>query len=344
MPTRREVVAMAGGLFGLGKTVPPRPGASASASPGTVSVAPGNSAGIFRARLILVRGANGGIFIYNSSGTLLISIAGQAGTDPVDGTAYVQGIDLFGNAALLSLTTTDVSETSAGTLLAGSSGAGSIRQLITQLFSPSVNAEGTAVLQLTSASADGTVLPSATLGQPLYIAGTAAPAASGTAVGLYSTSEHLKYVDSSGATYDTGRVTGQAAGQTVNATAFTPLTGLTVALGVAKYRFRALIPLSAAAAAGQWQTQLLFSGTATVNYGFRWTSAAGLSALNAGQGSFGANLNGPNPSVAGAYWAEYEGQVTVTAAGSLSLSGATTVVADTWTVTTGSYIEAVPVV
>jgi len=326
MPTRREVVAMAGGLFGLGKTVPPRPGASASASPGTVSVAPGNSAGIFRARLVIVSGANGGVFVYSGApgpGNGPVASLSNSTTDPfgnatIAGSAsYIPGLAAVAMVAghLFFYNWSGSAWVSYGSLQAGTGGSN--------------------VLAINGAAFQCA---------PLYILNIATPAAvSGNAV-AYATGGHLKYVDSSGATYDTGRVTGQAAGQTVNATAFTPLTGLTVALGVAKYRFRALIPLSAAAAAGQWQTQLLFSGTATVNYGFRWTSAAGLSALNAGQGSFGANLNGPNPSVAGAYWAEYEGEITVTVAGSLSLSGATTVVADTWTVTTGSYIEAVPVV
>jgi hypothetical protein len=174
----------------------------------------------------------------------------------------------------------------------------------------------------------------------IHMTDGSAPATPTAGAAVYSSSGHLKYKDESGAAYDTGRITSNAAGQTVSATGFTALTGLSVALGVGKYRFRALVELSATSSAGQWQTELLFSGTATVSYGFRFMSGAGVAALNVNQTAFGTSLNGPATSVAGPYWAEYHGTVTVTVAGNLSLSGATSVAADTWTVYSSSSIEA----
>jgi hypothetical protein len=155
---------------------------------------------------------------------------------------------------------------------------------------------------------------------------------------------HVKYVSDDGVSYATGRVTARAAGQTVSSTSMVDLTGLSVSVGIGTYKFRLKIALTANASAGQWGIQLVAPTTSDVNYEFRWTSAAGVSALNVNRTTFSAQQSGPNPSVAGAYWAEVEGTFTTTAAGTFKAQGLTTIGADTWTMYTSATLEAWPLV
>lgn len=131
--------------------------------------------------------------------------------------------------------------------------------------------------------------------------------------------------------------------QTVNNTVFNAVPGLAVGIpGPGNYRFHARVMLQPAASAGQWETQIQGNVSDTnINYGFRWTSAAGLSGLNVNRNAWNITLAGPTPSVAGAYWAEYEGTFTASAAGTLEILAATTVAADTFNIFTGSgiYLE-----
>lgn len=177
---------------------------------------------------------------------------------------------------------------------------------------------------------------------------TPPPGTSGVAT-IYATSGQLAYTDPNGTHYDTGRLTGLATGQTVNSTSFTALSGMALTLGPGIYKISALLRFTVAASAGQWETQLEFTGAATTSYQQWWTPnvslAAGVATMSANQTAFGTTQSGPNPSVAGLYRQQYEGYMNVPAggAGVLSLSGATTVAADTWTLFAGSWIEAVPV-
>jgi len=125
--------------------------------------------------LLIVSAGGGftGLFIYSpgpGNGNLILSEAAAAGTDPF-GNAYRQGLELFGNSQLLSLTTKDAAEGAPGTLLVGVSGAGPTRQLITQLFSPTPSGQQNATLQLTSTSVDGTIAASSILNRALTAVG-----------------------------------------------------------------------------------------------------------------------------------------------------------------------------
>ena len=184
----------------------------------------------------------------------------------------------------------------------------------------------------------------------LTLAGQATPAvgAAGTAE-VYSNNArgqgHLKYVSDDGVDYATGRVTSYGPpNQGISSTSFVSLTNMAVSLGVGTYKFGVLVALKANANAGQWAVEINFSGTASTSYEFRFTSAAGVQGLNANVTAFSTTLAGPATSVLGFYWAEIYGKITVSAAGSLSVLGKTTVAADTWNAFDGSWIEAYPVV
>lgn len=154
----------------------------------------------------------------------------------------------------------------------------------------------------------------------------------------------VQYSNSDGTVLGVGKALSNATGQTINNTAFNPITGLDVFLGVGAWKFEIRLQMLANFAAGQWETELLFSGTATCNFGFKWESAGNLTALNANRTAFGGALNGPSPSANQIYWVTYTGEVNVTVPGHLSLYGATSIAADTWTVYSGSWIEASPIV
>jgi hypothetical protein len=113
---------------------------------------------------------NKGLFIYDTAAPtfnhLVISLAPFAGADDGVGNAFLAGIELFGNTQILSLTTKDASEGAAGTLLAGTSGAGPTRQLVTELISPDLGGQN-AAFELASQSADGTLAAKAVINRPL---------------------------------------------------------------------------------------------------------------------------------------------------------------------------------
>jgi hypothetical protein len=155
---------------------------------------------------------------------------------------------------------------------------------------------------------------------------------------------HLKYVSDDTVSYATGRVSARAAGQTVSSVSMVDLTGLSVSVGIGTYKFRLLIQLTANASAGQWAIQLVAPTTSDVNYGFKFTSGAGVIAANNNRTAFSTQQSGPATSVAGVYWAEIEGTATFTAAGTLKAQGLTTIGADTWTMYPSATLEAWPLV
>ena len=79
------VLAMAGD--GLVKPLNAPPGVQAA--PG---VQPGVSQAVVFARQVIIAGAKGGLFVYDSTGTLIASIAGAAGTGPLGG-SFGPGIE-----------------------------------------------------------------------------------------------------------------------------------------------------------------------------------------------------------------------------------------------------------
>jgi hypothetical protein len=193
-----------------------------------------------------------------------------------------------------------------------------------------------------SAAADGHLLSS----NVIEIADTSAPATPSTGTKVYSASGNLHYVGEDGNDYDTGRITALTGAQTISSQnpTFTAITGLTVPVGAGVlYRFAVKVFLTANASAGQWQLELLGPSITSLSYAFRYTSAAGVSALNVNVGAFSTVLGGPAASVAGAYWAEIYGEFRPSASGNLSVSGSTSAAADTWAVRGNSYIEILPV-
>jgi hypothetical protein len=74
-------------------TTPPRPDQDIGPPPAVLAA--GGAAGVFRGRLVIVIGGGPpgtGIFIYSSTGALLGSWTGDAGTDPIDHQAVPQGL------------------------------------------------------------------------------------------------------------------------------------------------------------------------------------------------------------------------------------------------------------
>ena len=184
----------------------------------------------------------------------------------------------------------------------------------------------------------------ATFVNAIELSNISTPAAIGGAAVEYANSGHLKYVGGDGVDYGTGRVISHASnggsGLTINAVTFTAITGMTVNAGVGLYKLRIVVDLTTAAAAGRWELQLSTTGvTSTTDYEFFWKSGAGVVGGAVHQTSITTTQIGPNPSVIGPYSAVYEGIVRFTTAGTLTVTAATTVAADTFTVWDGSTIE-----
>lgn len=295
-------------------------------------------------------------------------------------TSYVQMV--AGSPALLNVGTGDSAEATPGHVSGFLIGSGATRQIITDLRAARMtgqNSLAVAEIQLQSPSADlttfqtqvsmvaqdgtnsnaVTVAPTnTTIASPLLwvtcatdMSAFASPPAT-PASGLirvyndFATSNpHLKYVDDNGKAFATGRLlcTGPPNQAISSQTpAYTALTNMSIALSPGAYMFRVLIEMKANNAANQWLTELLFSGTATCNYGFRYTSAAGVVGLNANRTAFSSALGGPATSVVDYYWAEMAGYINVTASGNLSVSGSNSAAAVSWNAFQGSFMEAFP--
>lgn len=149
-----------------------------------------------------------------------------------------------------------------------------------------------------------------------------------------------------GATYTLGSV--RATGpnnQAVSAVVGSPatLSNLSAALGLGAYKFRIVVYLKANANAGNWNLFMSFGGTASINYSFQYTSAAGVIALTANQTTITTAQQGPATSVLGFYKAEFEGRINVTAVGTMNIQAYTSNVADTFNVFMESNMEFTPV-
>lgn len=126
---------------------------------------------------------------------------------------------------------------------------------------------------------------------------------------------------------------------TINSTSFTNILSVAVASG-RTYKFDMMLFLNAAHSAGQWQIQVAGPTFSLLDYNFKWTSGAGVTALNTTRTTLSATQSGPNPSVAGPYWAEIHGFITTTAAGHLVIKAASSTGAtDTWTYDISSFLE-----
>jgi hypothetical protein len=128
----------AGVPFGLGRSTPRRAGSGVSADPGGVSVSPGNSAGIFRGRLVIVSGPGSGVFVYSpkpGAGNLVASISAAAGLDPY-GNSVSPGFTVYsgGTFAQLNSGALEMGDAAAGVFL---SIFGSVLSLAAAYGSPS---------------------------------------------------------------------------------------------------------------------------------------------------------------------------------------------------------------
>lgn len=155
---------------------------------------------------------------------------------------------------------------------------------------------------------------------------------------------HLKYVSSDGVSYGTGRVIAHAAngasGQTISTVTFVAINGMSVNVGIGKYKFRVVVDLSPAAAAGRWEIAMTTTATVSAtDFESFWKSIAGVVGGSVHQTTITNTQSGPNPSVIGGYSQVFEGFVQFSTAGTMSVTAATTVAADTFTVWDGSTIE-----
>lgn len=175
---RREVIKMTGRLFGLGAGTPSRfPYADRpQPSPG---LGPSNAQTF---RQVIVKGVNGGVFVYDAATGALIGSISNAAKDPVKGTtvlpviaaysiqngSYVQllpGTAGSGQASL-NIGTGDAAEASPGKVIGLIQGAGPTRAVSTALTAPRVAGQAVgsgASLLLQSASPDLTIPPFAIL-------------------------------------------------------------------------------------------------------------------------------------------------------------------------------------
>lgn len=156
---------------------------------------------------------------------------------------------------------------------------------------------------------------------------------------------HMKYVSDDGGDYAMGRITANAAGQTVSATTFTALTGLTVPVwNGTQYHFRVMLHMHPDVAAGQWSVEMLGPSASGINYNFGFFMNSGTIGLNNNNTAFATSFSGPATNVITQTWVMMEGVFTATASGNLSVSGKTSNAADTWTLYSGSTISVYPIV
>jgi hypothetical protein len=143
-----------------------------------LGVQPGTSPSVVTANRVIVFGANGGIFVYNTSGQLVASITATPVTDPIDGnttkpilTVYdPSGTDYIqlavGNPVELNVGTGDTAEAIPGRVNSLVVGGGPTRHITTTLAAPHITGEPAgagADFQASSFSADLSIPPSANM-------------------------------------------------------------------------------------------------------------------------------------------------------------------------------------
>lgn len=326
-------------------------------------------------------GSSGEILAYTGTpalGNLLATVSGANGTD-AQGNAIKAGLAIYdgvggfiqvtesGNVGIINFapgTATHITK-DANILGAVVNPAAANEYEALQVQSGAAGGHNVTTVQLLSDSADGTLTgvikmfyentvvlavgnDAITANAPVYLA-TDTPGTPAAAVLYEGGTGHLLYKDKNGAVYDTGRITAHAAngssGQVISSTGFTLIAGMSVSVGVGIYRVRIVVDLTTAAAAGRWELQLGgTAATSTVDYSFFWTSGAGVSGGAVHQVNPATTQVGPNPSVIGPYHAAYEGIIRFTSAGTFTVTAATTVAADTFTVWDGSCMTLDPIV
>lgn len=159
---------MAGSLFGLGAGTPTRFPYAGRPQPAP-GVGPGAS-NVVRARIVIVGGTAGGVFVYNGApgvGNLIASVT-NAAADPfgnptkpeiavyaTSGTSFLQM--LAGNPALLNVGTGDIAEATPAQFNARVVGSGATRYILSDIRAPRVAGEAALAIgeiQLFSPTAD----------------------------------------------------------------------------------------------------------------------------------------------------------------------------------------------
>jgi hypothetical protein len=204
---------------------------------------------------------------------------------------------------------------------------------------------GTTSLIAAIAAAAGTD-PATGLGFPgpgLGLADAPVPASLAGWAALYAAAGHLKYVSGGDANaYGTGRLTLLTSGQTISSTTDTVITGLQAPVAAGTYRIRALIAVTANQTAGTATIDLHGPAVSAGGSGFRFTNSTG---PGAGNNWTDTGLAGGGFAMTSGQltWVEFEGTVTFSAAGTISVQAHTSAGADTFATHAGSWLELLPV-
>lgn len=339
---RRELLR----VLGLGAMRTPRRPDQRQDPPPAV-VAPGSQTGIFRGRLVQIIGGappGFGLFVYNPTlafGNLLDSVAAVGGHDQKGNLVLVGITNYTGGAPSIAIQTNagflrfSQAATEAGPYIPfGTIGPdGTDFEIIAanslQLFT-GVASFIVANNQLNMGPGGG-----AGTGVPINILDQSQPSTPGLGVKLWSgATGHLETVSNDGGVYDTERKTIGVAIQLINHVAFNAMTGISFPVAAGTYKFSAHFHYASTAAAGVPQFQ--FTGPTTTN--------AYLDALFGGVGAavtmpvrgqaFTTVMNGPTLASAD-FVVHMHAQVTFTGAGTVTLTAATSIAVDTYTISGG---------
>lgn len=277
-----------------------------------IGVQPG-ATGILTARIVIVSGATGGIFIYSGTPALGNLVSSDVGTS--------SGFDTFGNEFL-------------------GPGLTSYLHLGGIIIAAQYAGSGIGFSFATSP------------GGPYNITGGLNTDNFGNG-NISVSGQTFKFVSLADLnTYDIGRLSQVTnTSQTINSTSFTaiaPSSGPALSGGVAigTYDLDVYLLYTAALSAGTPEFRISGTATATGNI----TGIASVTGVTAGSvlvpsvSSYGTTINGPSPMVAtDTYFMWLTGSVTVTVAGTLQVQAATSAAVDTFTVNPGSRLRLYPV-
>jgi hypothetical protein len=253
---------------------------------------------------------------------------------PQSNGSYIQIAPNGPAGAFTALGTGDASEVQPSQFTAVISGTGGARTLVTTLISPQFTGKY-ALVQVSSQSEDN-----ATQGAYAVIGSTSG---NELLVGDTSSGATVAEINSTdGNVYDIRHLTHYATGQTLSSTSPVAIAGFSHAMKPGIYEVRVRVYGGATVAAGTHTLTFAFSGTATgiVNAIFWQPQAANAAPTQAtlmGQ-ALTAGMTSPTHVNTGA-WAEIDAVITVTVAGTLTMTGLVSVAADTYQINAGSYMK-----
>jgi hypothetical protein len=180
---------------------------------------------------------------------------------------------------------------------------------------------------------------------PINIEAMSAPTTPGSGVKLWSNGDVMEVTDTTGQVWDTERLTLFAAGQTVNAVApaaVTGITGIEVEAG-RTYHVKGMFRVVQGTVTNS--QSIGWSGPATSDVAISYYALENVTLFVSNQitALTTAMLTGAIPNgTAGQFY--FDGKITFSASGTLEMTVAAPVAADTWTVGDGSYLEITPAV